>query len=162
MSSVLEARKAVDFDAFYRVMYPRIGKAMYLLTGSKSDADDLAQEALVRVCERWTRVSQMDAPEGYVFTIAMNLFRRWAGEAGQRHPLTFEPIAKTDEYARLEVLSALSNLTPSEREALVVVAWLGFSIDEAARILGVTPGAVRVRLHRGRKELHAQLGDDDG
>lgn len=163
MASVMEERRTATFDDFYRQTYTRLGKAMYLLTLSPSDADDLAQEAMLRVCERWSSVGSMGEPAGYAFTVAMNLFRSWVKDAKTRRELTFDPAAATsDDQARLEILSALSHVSHANREALVLVAWLGFSIEEASEILGATPGAIRVRLHRGRKELHTQLGEYDG
>lgn len=48
---------------------------MFLLTGSSSEAEDLAQEAMIPVYERWEHVSMMDAPTGYLFRTALNLER---------------------------------------------------------------------------------------
>jgi len=48
---------------------------MYLLTGDRREAEDLAQEALVRAFERWSRVRSMANPPGYVYRTAINLNR---------------------------------------------------------------------------------------
>jgi DNA-directed RNA polymerase specialized sigma24 family protein len=58
---------AVDpsFEAFFSVEFTRLAQALFLLTGSSSEAEELAQEAMVRVYERWGRVSVMDSPTRY-------------------------------------------------------------------------------------------------
>ncbi|MBU5422555.1 sigma-70 family RNA polymerase sigma factor [Cellulomonas hominis] len=59
--------------------------------------------------------------------------------------------------ARGELRRALSSLTPSEREAFLLVAWEGLSPAEAARALGVTPTVVRTRLNRARQRARTVL-----
>jgi hypothetical protein len=67
-----------DFDRFYRAQYVRLVRALLLLIGDPGEAEDLAQEALSRVYERWDRVSAMDSSEGYLFRTALNLHRKRA------------------------------------------------------------------------------------
>lgn len=55
---------------------------------------------------------------------------------------------------RLELVQLLAKLPDHEREALLV-AWDDLSADQAARVLGISAGAVRVRIHRARKRLQA-------
>ena len=45
------------------------------MTGDRVEAEDIAQEALVRVYERWGQVGGMDSPTGYLYRTAMNLAR---------------------------------------------------------------------------------------
>jgi RNA polymerase sigma-70 factor (ECF subfamily) len=56
---------------------------------------------------------------------------------------------------------ALQSLTRQQREALVLVEWLGFDSEEAASILGIRASSVRTRLHRARTALRTQLGGID-
>jgi DNA-directed RNA polymerase specialized sigma24 family protein len=61
-----------SFEAFFSVEFTRLAQALFLLTGSSSEAEELAQEAMVRVCERWGRVSVLDSLAGYLFRTALN------------------------------------------------------------------------------------------
>jgi hypothetical protein len=71
------------FEAFFTRTYPTLGRALFLLTGNPADAEDIAQEAMVKVWERWHRVRAMDSPEGYVYRVALNLtFQLIAGRKG--------------------------------------------------------------------------------
>jgi DNA-directed RNA polymerase specialized sigma24 family protein len=64
-----------DFRQFFQAEYRRLARALYLLTDDTGEAEDLAQEALVRVYERWDRVRTMESPVGYLYRTAMNLNR---------------------------------------------------------------------------------------
>jgi DNA-directed RNA polymerase specialized sigma24 family protein len=63
------------FSGFFAERYPRLARACLLLTGDAAEGEDLAQEAMSRVLERWDRVSVMDDPEGYLYRTALNLHR---------------------------------------------------------------------------------------
>lgn len=52
---------------------------------------------------------------------------------------------------------ALAMLRQSDRELLLLIAWEGLGVDEAAQVLGCSPNACAVRLHRARKRLQAAL-----
>ena len=71
---------ASRFEEFFDAEHVRLARALYLLTGSAAEADELTQEAMVRVYERWDRVQRMDSRQGYLFRTALNLHRsrvRW-------------------------------------------------------------------------------------
>jgi DNA-directed RNA polymerase specialized sigma24 family protein len=53
MSDVTGRRANADFSTFFEAEYERLFQAMYLMCGNKSDAEDLAQEAMARAFERW-------------------------------------------------------------------------------------------------------------
>lgn len=60
----------------------------------------------------------------------------------------------------LTIRQGLSRLREKDREALLLVAWDGFQYDEAARVLGCTPGAIAQRILRARQLLLEQIGDN--
>ena len=66
---------ATPFAEFFQAEHVRLARAMYLVTGSAAEADELTQEAMVRIYERWDRVQRMDNPQGYLFRTALNLHR---------------------------------------------------------------------------------------
>ena len=169
-----EAEAAVSetvasFDDFFEQHYERLLRAMYLATGDRHEAEDLAQDAFVRVYERWDRVQGMDRPDGYLYRAALNLrrsrLRRLAMAA--RKLLASWPSEAPDPAGaageRDVVRRALAPLPDGQREAIVLVEWLGMTDGEAAEVLGVSAGAVRVRISRARSRLREQLrGDADG
>src|SRR2546422_1252760 len=144
------AKVDVDFESFFQSEALSLGRAMYLLTGDRSEAEDLVQEAMARTYERWDRVGQMGSPAGYVYKSALNLYRR-RQRRSKLVPLPWPaPAPDPAEVAgiRGDVRHALQSLSRQQREAVVLVEWLGFDSEEAAGLLGIRPSSVRTRLHR--------------
>jgi RNA polymerase sigma-70 factor (sigma-E family) len=160
--AVAEARRVEPFEDFFHANYERLLRAMYLATGNRHEAEDLAQDAMARVLERWDRLSSQD-PLGYVFRVALNrrrsLLRRIA-IAIRKTPsigadqLT-EPMSAVDD--RDAIRRALDSLPDGQREAIVLVEWLEMTDVQSAEVLGISPGAVRTRASRARAALREVL-----
>jgi RNA polymerase sigma-70 factor (ECF subfamily) len=165
LSAVPEVADASAFEEFFLAQHERLFQALYLLTGDRSEADDLAQEALLRAYERWDRVAAMDSPAGYVYRTAMNLHRSHLRKLVVRARRVFVDIPAEDlsgpVAASHDVRSALARIPRGQREALILVEWLGLGAEEAGRVLGIDASSVRGRLHRGRASLRDELGDRD-
>ncbi|HZP15125.1 MAG TPA: sigma factor, partial [Nocardioides sp.] len=77
-------RRTPELTGFCRETWPRLVGALSLMTGDRHVAEELAQEALVRVCERWDEVRAMESPLGWTHRVAFNLasshFRRRSAE----------------------------------------------------------------------------------
>ena len=167
-SGALEEVTAVAnlrFEEFFQAEHVRLARALYLLTGNTAEADELTQDAMVRVYERWDRVRQMDSPQGYLFRTALNLHRnrlRWlAGRARQILQATASPDPAEVVQSRDSLSRALASLPTGQREALVLVEWLGMDQEEAATALGIKHGSVRARLSRAKADLRRMLEDED-
>jgi RNA polymerase sigma factor (sigma-70 family) len=160
---------ANSFDELFEEHYEPVLRALYLLTGNSHEAEDLAQEAFARIYERGIRLSPTQNVAGYVYRIAVNLHRsrlRRLGVAVRRlrmlHPREvgddFGPIDDRDVLGK-----ALARLSRAEREALVLVEWVGMTDAEAGEVLGTTPGAISTRISRAKARLRLALreGVDD-
>jgi RNA polymerase sigma-70 factor (ECF subfamily) len=155
-----------DFQQFYDAEHGRLFGALCLVTGNRHDAEELMQEAFLKVWERWDVVQGMESPVGYLYRTAMNAFRmrfRRAKIAARRVART---IARTDPLdvfeARFELDRGLAALTNRQRAAVVLTDLLEFSSADAAQTLGTTAATVRKLASEGRKKLRAELGGDDG
>src|SRR5262245_59980331 len=75
-----EAIDEASFEAFFAAEWPRVFQALLLLTGSKQEAEDIAQGAFLKLLERWDRLDRVEDLEGYLFRTALNgsrsLYRR--------------------------------------------------------------------------------------
>jgi RNA polymerase sigma-70 factor (ECF subfamily) len=167
-SEVLQGATPVTtrgFEEFFEAERFRLARSLYLLTGSTAEADDLTQEALVRVYERWDRVRRMASPEGYLFRTALNLHRsriRWlASRARQILQVTSPPDPAEVVQGRDIVARALASLPTGQRAAIVLVEWLGMDPQEASNVLGIEPGSVRARLSRAKAALRQLMEDED-
>src|SRR5918999_3285159 len=63
------------FGGFFEEQKDRLLRVLSVITGSRAEAENLAQEAFTRVFERWETVAAMEDPAGYLHRTAMNLFR---------------------------------------------------------------------------------------
>lgn len=155
----------LSFEGFFEAEHVRLSRALYLLTGSSVEADELTQEAMVRVYERWDKVREMASPQGYLYRIALNLHRsrvRWlATRARQVLQPTPSPDPADVVQSRDSLARALASLPTGQRAAVVLVEWLGMAQQEAAAALGIEPGSVRARLSRAKAALRPMLEDDD-
>jgi RNA polymerase sigma factor (sigma-70 family) len=155
--------QGVDFEHFFADEYPRLVRALFLLVGDRTEAEDVAQEALARTFERWERVKRMDSPEGYVYRMAFNLNRRRLRTVLReraRLPLRSEAVDATAAAdIQRDIIEAIRHLPLGEREAIVASAWLGMSAEEIATVLGIKVVSVRSRLHRARKAIQTLIGD---
>jgi RNA polymerase sigma factor (sigma-70 family) len=143
--------EAPAFGDFFAEHYGRLARACLLLTGNAAEGEDLAQAAMARVLERWDRVSTLEDPEGYLYRTALNLHRnavRRMAMAARRQVHRELPEESDASERRLDLLRAIRSLPRTQREVLVLVEWLGYTAEEAGRMLGIEAVSVRGRLHR--------------
>jgi RNA polymerase sigma factor (sigma-70 family) len=153
------------FDRFFEDEHERVFKALYFVTGNRHDAEELMQDAFLRLWERWDEIHRIDDPTGYVFRVALNGFRmrrrRAAMAVRKVIPIPETRDAFLDAEMRVDVRRLLLQLTPRQRGALVLVDLLGYPSEQAARILRVRPSTVRALATKGRKVLRATEGARD-
>src|SRR3954447_6790872 len=159
------AASAQAFEEFVLAEHARLYGALCLITRDRHEAEDIQQEALLRVWERWDRVRTLDDPTGYLYRTALNLFRRRSRRAAlalKRIVWLAPPRDDIGEVdTRDEVLHALRTLTPGQRACVVLTDLLDYSSEEAARILGVKASTVRVQSSNARAALKRMEGDVD-
>ena len=153
------------FDTFFEEEHERLFKALYFVTGNRHDAEELMQDAFLRLWERWDEIDRIDDPTAYLFRVALNGFRmrrrRAAMAIRKVIPVPETRDAFLDVEMRADVRRLLLDLTPRQRAALVLVDLLGYPSERAARILRVRPSTVRALATKGRKVLRATEGARD-
>lgn len=151
----------LGFEEFFEAQYERLCRALYLVTGDPVEAEDVAQEALVRLYERWERVRSLDSSAGYLFRTALNLHRSRLRRLAVRARSLVSPEPPVDPAlaaeARDELGRALASLPDGQREALVLVEWVGMDAEDAGRVLGIEAVSVRVRVSRARAVLRERF-----
>jgi RNA polymerase sigma factor (sigma-70 family) len=150
------------FEEFFDLEQRRLFGALCLVTRNRHEAEELAQDAFLRVWERWERVVEMEDPVGYLYRTAMNAYRSRYRRALLALRKPFVPRESRDALLLVEerdtLLRSLGRLTSSQRAAVVLLDLLEFSSEEAARILSSSPGAVRTQASRARSALRRMGG----
>jgi RNA polymerase sigma-70 factor (ECF subfamily) len=145
------------FEDFFEQEQERLLRLLWMVTGSLQEAEDIVQDAFLRVWERWPKVSAMESPTGYLHHAAMNIFRNRYRRArlGLRKAIGVAPAVDAFDTAedRISVSRALGTLTPRQRAALVLTELLGYPADEAGRMLGVRGTTIRSLSSSARAAL---------
>jgi len=148
---------AASFEEFFEAERVRLHKVLFAITGSRHEAEDISQDAFLRVWERWEQVHEMDEPAGYLHRTAMNVFRdryrRLMLGMKRAVRISSRPDAYEAVEARSVVARVLSSLTPRQRAAIVLTEALGYSAEEAGKLLGIKGSTVRALHFQARSAL---------
>jgi len=151
-----------DFRGFFAQHYERLCRLGFLLTGDPAQAEELAQDALVRTWRRWRQVGKPDNPETYARKVLVNrhrsLLRRALVEA--RYRFRNRPTeGSTDEHPEdAIVLWAATRRLPLRQQAVLVLRYYeDLSEAEIARVLGIPVGTVKTLARRGLARLRRSL-----
>jgi len=146
-----------SFDEFFLDEHERLYRALFFVTGSSHDAEELAQDAFLRIWERWDRIGSIDDPTAYLFRVALNGFRMRARRAKTAARRMLDPDVPRDPFEEIElqeeVRALLLGLPIRQRAALVLTEILGYDSAQAAQIMGIRPTTVRVLASQGRASL---------
>lgn len=156
-------RAVVDdasFEEWAGVHGPRLKGTALLLCRDEHEADDLVQETLTRLYERWARVRRMSDAPAYARSTLSNLYlsrwRRWQTERSKRH-LLHRPDAAADGTQavtdRDSLDSWLALLGPKQRAAVVLRYYCDQSTAQIAEVLDCSEATVRTQIMRALTHL---------
>jgi RNA polymerase sigma-70 factor (ECF subfamily) len=155
--------RAADPRELYAACYDRLVRVLTLVAGDRAEAEDVVQEAFVRLVPRWSKISAYDDPEAWVravaFRILSNRFRRARNAVvaarrsdDMRRARGVDHVAETSSDG-VDIARALALLPIGQRQVVVMHHLLDLSVEEIASALGVPAGTVKSRLSRARLAL---------
>lgn len=152
------------FEEYAAAAWPSLYRRAYLLTGNHADAEDLAQQTLIKVHRAWSRVSASESPHAYVRRTLTNTFlslrrpraRRLELLAGDDAP---EPVAPRVEGPedRMVLWPHVRDLPPRQRAVIVLRYYEQLSEAEIADALGCSRGTVKSTAHRALQSLRTAV-----
>jgi RNA polymerase sigma-70 factor (sigma-E family) len=152
-----------SFDAFAADVARPLFRTAWLLTGDWYLAEDLVQEALARMYRIWP--APIDHPLAYARRILVRTFlshrRRRSSSEQPTETLPEHGVHDSDAALRQTLLAALQTLSERDRAVLVLRYLADRSVEDVARDLGRSPGAIRVQSLRALAKLRAVLGDTE-
>lgn len=169
--SLVPVVRAIEpFEAFYAREFRSVVGLAYALSGSRSGAEDLAQEAFIAAHKKWDKIGAYDKPEAWVRRVVSNLsvsrLRRKASEmkamtrlAGQRDDRTVldELPAEAEHFWR-----EVRRLPTRQAQAVALHYLEDMSVADIADVLECSPNTVKVHLHKGRGKLAERLQVEKG
>ena len=152
----------MDFDALYDEVFPPLFRYCQRLTGDPDMAEDVAQEAFVRLLDRKVE-GERPAIRVWLFTVATHLIRdRWRVSSNRKRLLEINPVMPSagpdpeTEFERSQevasVRRALDGLAPRDRE-LLLMREEGFSYREIGEAVGVSASSVGTLIARAQKRF---------
>ena len=155
---------ATEFAEFASAASPRLRRTAFLLCGNWHTAEDLTQTALAKVFASWPRVRRQEAVHAYTTRTLVNTFladrrlRRNGEVLTDRLP--DRPAGGPAPEDRIVVLDALATLPPRSRAVVILRYWADLNVEQAAAVLGCSPGTVKSQTARALSRLRDTLGSD--
>jgi RNA polymerase sigma-70 factor, ECF subfamily len=159
---------AVDFDAIYRRLHPGLFRYLERLTGDVDVAEDVAQEAFVRLLRR--PELEEDAARLWLYTVATNLVRdRGRATTRRARLLSAEPVEPTrlplpdedlERKERIGSVRAVLDVIPARDRQMLLMREEGFRYEEIAEAVGVAQGSVGTLMARALKRFVAVYKPD--
>jgi RNA polymerase sigma-70 factor, ECF subfamily len=165
---VSRAARTEQFEDIFR--RTRADLLAYLMrrAGNPEEAADLLAETYLIAWRRLETIPPGEQARLWLYGVARNLLRKRASRSRASDELVQRLAAELRAAQQLHeergddragpVLEALARLGERDRELLTLSAWEGLTPREIAAVVGMSPNRVRVRLHRARAKIRAQLG----
>jgi RNA polymerase sigma-70 factor (ECF subfamily) len=142
-----------ELERVYREHGERLWRAVALFSGDAEVASDAVAEAFAQALRRGSKVR---SPERWVWAAAFQIARGMLKELRWRDPELPDVVYETPQET-VELVGALRRLSYMQRGAIVLHYYADRSVKETAALLGSSPTAVRVHLHRARRRLKTLL-----
>lgn len=153
------------FDAFYAGSVGRLIGQLYAMTGDRTEAQDVVQEAFVRAWEHRAQLDKDGAPEAWVRTVAWRLaVSRWRRV---RTALSFArrqgppPNVPPPDTHHVLLVQALRQIPAAQRRAIVLHHLCDLEVKQVAAETNCPVGTVKAQLSRGRAALARILADTE-
>ena len=160
--------KDAEFSAFVRRSSVELGRLAWFLCGDATRAEDMVQQALLRVYVAWPRAREADTL-AYTRRVLVNIrtdtwrkHRREVLVAPEDLRTVPTPSTEADHAERDALARALATLTPHQRRIVVLRHLEGLPERDVANLLGVSVGTVKSTASRGVKQLRVVLEAADG
>ena len=159
----------MTFEQLYTTYVPDVYRFAVWLTHDTTQAEDVASETFIRAWAKRDRL-RTETLKGYLFAIARNIFIKHRHRSDKDEQLREEladgsPDPHRAAAARMDldrVARALSQMPSPDRLALVLRTEHSLPYEEIARVLEISVGAARVKVHRARRRLLAESMNHNG
>ncbi|WP_281179754.1 SigE family RNA polymerase sigma factor [Actinoplanes subtropicus] len=149
------AAAETSFVTFMELAWSRHLRLAMLLTGDRLRAEDLLQDSLVRMYERWSRLDRRSDPHAYLRRVVVNTHTSW-WQRRRRESLVAEVpdrAAPAGFDADVELKRALDGLPPRQRAVVVLRLYEDLSERQTAEVLGCSVGNVKSQYARALAKL---------
>lgn len=159
----------MNFEQLYSAHFSDVYRFAAWLARDATQAEDIASETFVRAWAQRNRL-RTETLKGYLFAIARNVFLKQRTFSNKHEQLPEKLVDDAPDPHRAaaahmdlaRVTNALNHIPDADRLALVLRTEHALPYEEIARVLEISAGAARVKVHRARRRLLATLMKPDG
>ena len=150
-----------DFDQVVTQTASSLRRLAWLMVLNASDAEELTQEAYMRLWADWDELCRHPNHEAWLTSVVTNLardrYRRSTTIRRKGHLVADEAIEYPSEI-HIDLHRGLARLSLRQRQCVALRYWADLTIDEIATHLGLGSGSVAQHLSRAKRRLGSQLG----
>jgi RNA polymerase sigma-70 factor (sigma-E family) len=162
------SRDDAEYVEFVTAKQDKLRRIAYAVCSDANRAEDVLQEALIKLYLSWPKVRKRGAEEAFARRIIINADlddrrRPWnkrRSNVAEEVLLDLPTPRVTHDEAHVDLFRALRRLPPMQRRTVVLRHWLGLSIEETADELSITAGTVKSHTSRALAALNGLLSED--
>ena len=158
------ADEDTDFSAYAMQAWPGLYRRAYLLSGQHADAEDLAQQTLIRARRHWRKVARAGSRDAYVTRILTNVYlsSRRRARVGREVLRAVPDAAAESTFSPIEgeLWPHLLGLPPRQRAVVVLRFYEDLAERDVAEMLGISVGTVKSTTHKALAHLRVALGKE--
>ena len=159
----MSRERDAEYTEYVAARLSSLRRLAAVLCGDWQRADDLVQATLTKLYVHWGRVRAATHPDAYARAVLVREFiheRRsvWAKRVSLSGRVTDSPAAAIDQDAVLDLRAAVAALPARQRATLVLRFYCDLNVDQAAEILGCSPGTVKSQTARALEAVRRALG----
>jgi RNA polymerase sigma factor (sigma-70 family) len=149
-----------EFESVFRSAYTSVLRTVFVVLHDQGRAEEVTQDAFLRLYERWRGVVGIDHPEAWVRQVAVRLAIKQAKRNRTQLVVTLpDQSAAFDQRPDVDLARAVASLPAQQRAAVALFYLEDRPVDEVAQLLGVSTSTAKQHLHRARSRLAELLAE---
>lgn len=150
----------LEYEWLFRAAYPRIRRTVVSILRNQESAEDVTQEAFLKLLQHWRKVKSLEQPDAWVRRVAIRLAVRHARREASRRSVETDTSPSPTPEPDVDLDRAIADLSPMQRAAVVMYYLDDQPVAEIARVLVVSESTVKQHLYRARSRLAVVLGEE--
>ena len=156
----MRKRDQDEFERVFRSAYRAVFRTAYLVLQDRGRAEEITQDAFLRLYERWGGVVVFERPEAWVRRVAVrDAVRRAKRERVVPVVALVDSQPAGDRLPDVDLLRAVGGLPAQQRAAVALYYLEDLPVDQVAQLMQVAPATVRQHLFKARSQLAERLGE---
>lgn len=158
----MRAETSGEFDWWFRAYSSSIARTVFLMTGDRGQAEEITQEAFMKMLQHWSTVHLYERPDAWVRRVAIRMAVKQANRERMRRERERLAVVRDDAppLPDPDLARSVALLSPMQRAVVVLFYWEDQSVFDIARALEVSESTVKQHLFRARVRLAGLLGEE--